>query len=315
MSSSPHTAAAELLLAYRRRSPDLDLRTRELCRQLAGAVPFFAHDEQGHAGLEEVRRAVERAAQDDFGVEDLVRRLTGPPARAQPSTRSQNMVVTGSNNLSVMVGGNAHGPITLSHGKYGRGPEPFTRLLFVAADPLDSTRLRLGKEMREIRQRLALSPGRDRFALHERMSVRPADLTEALLDVKPHVVHFSGHGTPEGELCFEDEAGWTHLVGPAAIGALFKRFAGTVRCAVLNACYTEVLGKVLSEHVPYVVGMNQEIGDDAALTFTTGFYQALGVGEPFAEAYEFGCIQIQLQNIPEHLTPVLLVQSGTTTTT
>lgn len=56
----------------------------------------------------------------------------------------------------------------------------------------------------------------------------------------------------------------------------------------------------------YVIGMNQAIGDKAAIAFAVGFYQALGAGRTIEEAYKLGCVQIQLQGIPEHLTPVLL---------
>jgi hypothetical protein len=35
------------------------------------------------------------------------------------------------------------------------------------------------------------------------MSVRPADLTQAMLDTQPQIVHFSGHGSASGALCFD----------------------------------------------------------------------------------------------------------------
>lgn len=50
--------------------------------------------------------------------------------------------------------------------------------------------------------------------------------------------------------------------------------------------------------------MNQAIGDDAAISFAIGFYQALGAGRSIEDAYKLGCVQIRLQGIPEHLTPV-----------
>lgn len=51
--------------------------------------------------------------------------------------------------------------------------------------------------------------------------------------------------------------------------------------------------------------MNQAIGDKAAIAFSIGFYQALGAGRTTEEAYKLGVVQIRLQGIPEHLTPVL----------
>ena len=50
----------------------------------------------------------------------------------------------------------------------------------------------------------------------------------------------------------------------------------------------------------------QAIGDKAAIAFAVGFYQALGAGRSIEESYKLGRIQIQLHNIPEHLTPILI---------
>jgi hypothetical protein len=180
-------------------------------------------------------------------------------------------------------------------------------ILFLAADPTNESRLRLGEEFREIQEKLKLAKFRDRFTLElPQLSVRPSDISQALLDTQPHIVHFSGHGTPTGALCFEDLAGKTHPIDPDALAALFEQFSGQVNCVILNACYAEIQAKAIAKHIKYVIGMNQAIGDKAAIAFAIGFYQALGGGRSIEEAYKFGCVQIQLQNIPEHLTPVLI---------
>jgi hypothetical protein len=51
--------------------------------------------------------------------------------------------------------------------------------------------------------------------------------------------------------------------------------------------------------------MSQAIGDDAAIAFSTGFYKALGANRTIEQAYKSGCVEIRLEGIPEHLTPVL----------
>jgi hypothetical protein len=178
------------------------------------------------------------------------------------------------------------------------------RILFLAADPTDSSRLRLGQELRDIREKLQLSKLRDNFLLEARESTRPGDITQAILDIEPQLVHFSGHGMSTGELCFEDILGKTQPVSPTALASLFELVAEQVNCVVLNACYSEVQAKAIAEHIPFVIGMNQAIGDRAAITFATGFYKALGAGRLFEDAYKFARVEIQLQGIPEHLTPV-----------
>lgn len=180
------------------------------------------------------------------------------------------------------------------------------RILYLAADPTDGARLQLGKEYHIIDEQLTIAKLRDRFVLVKpEMSLRPQNITKALLSEKPQIVHFSGHGTPEGALCFEDENGHTKRVEPEALAALFKQFDKQVNCVLLNACYSEPLAKAITEHIKYGIGMNDEISDKATIAYSIGFYQALGAGKKIEEAHEFGCVQIQLEGIPEFLTPVL----------
>ncbi len=179
-------------------------------------------------------------------------------------------------------------------------------ILFLAAEPTDEARLRLGQELREIQEKLQLARQRDRFSLQQRMSVRPVDISQALLDVQPWIVHFSGHGMSSGELCFENQLGQMFPIKPDALAALFEQFAQQVECVILNACYSETQAQAIGAYIPSVIGMSRAIGDEAALAFSIGFYQALGAGRTIDEAYKLGCVQIRLYGIDEHLTPVLL---------
>ena len=179
------------------------------------------------------------------------------------------------------------------------------KILFLASDPSDASRLRLGQEWRDIQERLQLGRYREKFLLEQRMSVRPGDISQALLDFEPHIVHFSGHGTNTGELCFEDELGKIQSVTPNALAALFALVDEQVNCVVLNACYSETQAKAISQHINFIIGMNQAIGDKAAIAFAVGFYKALAANHSIDKAYKFGCVEIQIEGIPEYLTPVL----------
>ena len=148
------------------------------------------------------------------------------------------------------------------------------------------------------------------------------DLRRALLDHEPEIVHFSGHGVgldegglgrdlitdPEDEtsgLAFEDETGQVQLISGDSHSRLFEPCSDHVKCVILNACYSGVQGDAISRHIEYVVGMKKAIGDEAAIKFAVGFYDALGAGRDFEKAFKFGCSAIDLKGIPEYLTPVL----------
>jgi hypothetical protein len=183
---------------------------------------------------------------------------------------------------------------------------PAITILFLSADPSTESRLRLGEEVREIHEKLQLAKLREQIKLEQRMSVRPTDLSQSLLDTQPQIVHFSGHGSESGALCFETLSGETHPIDADALSALFESFAKHVDCVLLNACYSEIQGKAIAKHINYVIGMNQAIGDRAAIAFSIGFYQGVGAGRNIEDAYKLGCVQIRLQGILEHLTPVLI---------
>jgi CHAT domain len=196
---------------------------------------------------------------------------------------------------------------------------PTTTLLFLTANPKGTTTLRLDQEIRDITEGLQRAKHREAFNLESRWAVRPRDIQRALLDLNPQIVHFSGHGlgeptasdettrklnAPEG-LAFEDPEGQIAIASTEALATLFSLFKGTIQCVVLNACYSANQAEAIAQHIPYVVGMNNAIGDKAAIEFAVSFYDALGAGRDVPFAYEFAKNAIQLSGIPEHLTPVL----------
>ena len=78
-----------------------------------------------------------------------------------------------------------------------------TKILILASNPKETAFLELQKEIRDLRLVIQRSPARARFTIEDRLAVRPQDLQSALLEVKPRIVHFCGHG--EGERCFGGE--------------------------------------------------------------------------------------------------------------
>ncbi|WP_373462075.1 MULTISPECIES: CHAT domain-containing protein [unclassified Calothrix] len=175
----------------------------------------------------------------------------------------------------------------------------------MTANPQGTSQLRLDQEVRDIREGLQRARQRDQFILEQKWAVRPRDIQRAMLDINPSIIHFSGHGTGDEGLVFEDETGSAKLVDGEALAGLFELFAEQVECVVLNGCYSEVQAEAIAQHVNYVIGMKKAIPDKAAIEFAVGFYDALGAGKPVEFAHKFGCAAIRLAGIPEQLTPVL----------
>jgi hypothetical protein len=167
------------------------------------------------------------------------------------------------------------------------------KVLFLAAEPTDQARLRTSQEARAIEQQLRLYQASGKFAFVLRLAVRAPDLSQALLEEKPQIVHFAGHGTAQG-ISLEDERGHSQLVTEDALAVLFGEVTG-VKCVILNACYSKTQAESIAKHVPYVVGIDAGITDAMAIAFSTGFYQALGNGRHIPAAYRLGMAQIKLQ--------------------
>jgi uncharacterized protein YjbI with pentapeptide repeats len=179
------------------------------------------------------------------------------------------------------------------------------KILILTANPQNIDKRRLDAEVREIQTGLERAKKRDQFEIISKWAVRPDDLRRALLDYEPQIVHFSGYGAATEGLALENELGQMQIVSTVALAKLFEVFKDKVECVLLNACYSETQAEAIRQHIDYVIGMHQAIGNRAAIEFAVGFYDALGAGRSIEDAFKLGCIAIDLEGIPESLTPVL----------
>jgi len=142
--------------------------------------------------------------------------------------------------------------------------------------------------------------------------VRPSDLQQALLDEEPTVAHFSGHGDgAAGLILHSDDATADALVTAAALRSLFRFLKGNVRMVVLNACFSTEQATAIVEEIDFVVGMSDEIDDDAARFFAAAFYRGLAFGKSVQSAFDLGVNELQLNGFVEDETvPVLLIGKG-----
>ena len=180
------------------------------------------------------------------------------------------------------------------------------KILFLAVNPPTLNEpLRLDEETRAIDQVLRRSETGRTFDIEQHWAVRVGDLQELLLRHSPQIVHFSGHGTGEDGLIFEDEQGNPQLVPPQALARLFAILKGNIRCVVLNACFSVDQAEGIAEHIEYVIGMNAKIHDLASISFARAFYQALGYKRSIETAFELGKSQLALDGLEDASYPEL----------
>jgi hypothetical protein len=180
------------------------------------------------------------------------------------------------------------------------------KILFLAANPLGTSPLGLDEEIRAITQKLQAAECRDAIQLISCWAVRPDDLVQALLQHQPHIVHFSGHGSPSQQIILVDEARRPKPVSKAALVSLFRNLQDNIRVVVLNACFSQPQAAAIAQTIDCVVGMSRAIGDRAAIKFAAGFYGAFGFGRSVQEAFNLGKTALMLEGIPEEDTPRLV---------
>ena len=187
---------------------------------------------------------------------------------------------------------------------------PKIKILFLSANPSETTRLRLDEEVRAIDRALQTARYRDMFDLNQQHAVRVGEVQGLLLRYEPHIVHFSGHGSTAGQIIFQDDAGRAYAVPPQALANVFVILKDNIRCMVLNACFSLPQAEALSQHIDCVVGMSAEIGDKDARAFASSFYEALAYGRSVRTAFDLGRNRIDLDGLKDEDVPQLLAPNS-----
>lgn len=205
-------------------------------------------------------------------------------------------------------------------------------ILFLATNPANAN-----QEARAIHVELRRSRYRDRFELVTRWAAEPLDLLRELRQLRPTVVHFSGHNkrhtggasvrdtrlcrdtsdecgafefTGHDGMCFQRADGHTQFVSAAALGLTFSAVGTCVKLVVFNTRHSKEHAQVISSYIDCVIGIQNPIRDDEAQSFAIGFYGALGERESVAAAYEQGCAAISLERASNGDRPQLWVRDG-----
>lgn len=183
-------------------------------------------------------------------------------------------------------------------------------LLLIAASPDRVVQLRSDREVRQIQERLLTTRHGRAMVVHTRWAVRPDDLMQAILELRPRVVHFSGHGTAAEGILLEDVAGAAQPVSGSALADLFAVLRDQIRLVVLNACDTQSHAEAISRHIDVAIGMRHPIQDSSAIEFASAFYQAIASGFPLSDAFELARSALRIKGLPGAEIPELFSRPG-----
>lgn len=172
---------------------------------------------------------------------------------------------------------------------------PKKSVCMLLASPLGETPLRLDEEVRDTLQKLKLvqAPSVE-IEMRAEWAVRLSEIMDHLLNSKPKILHFSGHGGG-GVILVENSVGEATPLSADALAGLIDA-AGGIECVVLNACHSADLSAATRAYVPVVIGCNSSIGDAAAITFTRSFYRALAHGRDYVSSFKIAVADVRAQN-------------------
>lgn len=184
------------------------------------------------------------------------------------------------------------------------------KILYLAANPLDTSHIRIAAEVRELTSRIRQGLDRDDFEIVCYFAVRPQDLLRGLQEVKPHILHFSGHGNLDKQIVLETEDGKSQPIAPQDLADLVKQFKTNLKLAVMSCCYGREQANALNEVLDCTIGMDNPISDGGAVNFSANFYQVLASGGSIRQAFEAARLVTTMQGRKAFGTSDLLVQSG-----
>lgn len=181
-------------------------------------------------------------------------------------------------------------------------------VLFLASNPMDTDNpLRLDAEARAIEEMIRKSDYRDTITFVTKWAVRTSDLLQAINEVNPDVIHFSGHGTTGGDLVFENVNGEHKLVSKETMATVISTLSDKIRFMFFNACFSTEQAKNIVNIVDAAIGMNTSIGDEAAKIFAAQFYSSIGFGRSIDTAFKQAKSALVLEGISEDSIPELYV--------
>jgi hypothetical protein len=167
-------------------------------------------------------------------------------------------------------------------------------ILILSSLPRDRAPLRVASEVRAIQAAIRRGRFRDEYRVVVCLGVRASDVHGLLMEHRPAMVHFTGHGWGEHGVVLEDDDGDSLPVSGADLAEMLGHFRDDIECVLLNSCQSESLIKDVAALIPFVIGMKPGLDDRAAGSFAAAFYEGLANGEDIPWAYGLACSAARL---------------------
>lgn len=292
----------------RHRQHEVKSKAETVLLALSRREPNSANDEE-HPNLDSHARLAQAAA-------DALAEINSERLLKEPGTTSRNALAAFSVRTGCLVFADrilsAHGNAYAGEGDFRESKQKADKIkiLLLSANPTNTTIRNLDEEMRMITQKVRAAEHRDLINIVTAGAIRPDDLLQAMNEHRPHIVQFSGHGSGSAGIIVSDEVGNPRSVSKDALVALFESTRRNVQVVLLNSCYSRAQAEAIVSVIPCAIGMNDNIGDRAAIIFAASFYRAIAFGHSVATAFKQGIAALKLEGSTQANIPELIAQPG-----
>jgi hypothetical protein len=171
------------------------------------------------------------------------------------------------------------------------------RIALAVASPSDLGEVQYQKLYFELNEKAAS----ERFEIVEVVESATRTSIDALLEKKPHIFHFLGHGRlkdenrrDSGQVALVDNFGRADLVSAVTFAELFQRHRPGL--VLMHTCESGTLSsstalvgiasQIVQMNIPAVVGMQFKVTNSTALSFALEFYRRLANNYPVDTAVQ-----------------------------
>lgn len=173
------------------------------------------------------------------------------------------------------------------------------RSLVLSANPINTTRLRIDEEIRELYSIFKYS---NNYQLLISLATKATEIDQIILESTPEILHLTLHATPSldpdgkniADFFFEDDQGKSVPINGKRLAEFLKIFP-SIKLVFVNTCYSDEVAYRLSEFIPYSIGFEGSAGDNMCIAFAKSFYIALLSKQDIEFAYNFAITACSLK--------------------
>ncbi|MCA1991689.1 MAG: trypsin-like peptidase domain-containing protein [Coleofasciculus sp. S288] len=205
---------------------------------------------------------------------------------------------------------NVIGGVHYHQGDASQGKQTVKKILLLSANPENPETVRRRKETKEIRDVLKRAKHGDLCELHDRPDINAAELSQELTTIEPDIIDISG--CENGIECLTldeniEKNARTEAEKLKLIAELFQLHYQSIKCIILNGCYSEEQAREIVQHIDFVIGISRDLEDDRVIKFLSEFYYYIGSERTIRDSYNLSCNYLQRRGLEDiNILPTLL---------